>query len=301
MTWVIGGTSLYSCHCLADIQATLKFHDGTRQYYDVVQKIHMVSPHIMMAFAGDIKMGLCTIAHIKKYYEKNKDERIFSNPLFVANKLLSKIYYCYEKYYTPHMHEYVEFMICISPFHLFLSSLAKQNVKTGKYYEKKAQDGTPIDVEHVKWLSALPGFDAFYNTPHRAHFLSVIYVPNSHAKILNPNTLAHLGCGRVIEDYLKIGESQSSPYAIEKTCDGGKDNLKILNPSHINRIIAQLAENVSHNGISKYMHSGVLSGMGCIIKQCQSKNFPNTVDNWDDFVKIMQEKNIALATCNAEA
>lgn len=292
MTWVIGGTAIHSCYCLADIQATLKFNNGRTEYFDIVQKLHMVSPHIMIAFAGDIKIGLCTIAHMKKYYEKNRDRdrHLLANPRLVADKLLNKIYYCYEKNYNPRLPERVEFLVCIYPYHIFLSSLAAHNDEIVNYMKKKEKDGSPIDMELIDLLKRLPGYDSFHNTSHQAQCLSFVYVPKSHLIMPKLNELVHLGSGGAIQEYLDLGESYSSPYMIEKNHNGGKDNLIIATAPYLGRIISQAAQELSHKGISKYMHRGILSNLGCEIKPSQAQDFPKTVDNWDDFVKLMGKK-----------
>jgi len=68
MTWVIGMPSMFGyCVGLADVQATITYSDGTKKYFDSVQKIYPVGKFIVAGFSGTIKTGFRLIDDLKKW------------------------------------------------------------------------------------------------------------------------------------------------------------------------------------------------------------------------------------------
>ncbi len=68
MTWVIGFPTVFGyCLGLADVQATITFVDGSKKYFDSVQKIFPVSRFVAVGFSGTIKTGFTLIDDLRQW------------------------------------------------------------------------------------------------------------------------------------------------------------------------------------------------------------------------------------------
>ena len=68
MTWVVGVPTMFGYSVgLADIQATITFNDGSKRYFDCVQKIFPIERFIVAGFCGSIEVGFLLIEDLKRY------------------------------------------------------------------------------------------------------------------------------------------------------------------------------------------------------------------------------------------
>lgn len=69
MTWITGGICFNGCACLGDVQATIMFKDGTKRYFNCLQKVHKVYDNLVIAFSGDVRLGLLFIQQLQNDLE----------------------------------------------------------------------------------------------------------------------------------------------------------------------------------------------------------------------------------------
>lgn len=120
MTWAVGGLHIGCARCISDIQITLKYSNGNKQYIDAVQKIHIIGPGIALAFSGSIKLAFTILNSLKNVTYKQIDNRLYAQPYLVAQKFKKAIKYYYKKHKTVDNCD-VEFLIFIAPTGLFTS------------------------------------------------------------------------------------------------------------------------------------------------------------------------------------
>jgi hypothetical protein len=307
MTWAVGGTHVGCCRCIADIQATLSFQDGRVMYFDVVQKVHEICPNIMIAFAGDIEIGLKIIKKIKIEYISKEDPRHYANPILVALSLFKYIKYAYEKILnTKKGRSPIELLICISPNDIS-TNILKEFVNNNSNFFKNEMMNSVISSKHIEYFKKhMKNSDLFFENIHKCTNKFITFKtssPKFDIKGIPCPMMGQIGSGSEIESLNSI---VSKHEVLGFQVDNGPESLPDLvipTGSTMSRFMASLAKEVSVQGISKTMHMGLLSPRGCTIKSFKEPNtiFPETVDNWDDFKIIMKEKNISLATCQTKA
>ena len=75
MTWVVGMPTVFgNCIGLADIQATITFPDGRKEYHDCVRKIYAVGNCMAAGFSGSIKIGFDLIDDLQQMLATEKKE-----------------------------------------------------------------------------------------------------------------------------------------------------------------------------------------------------------------------------------
>lgn len=68
MTWVIGVPTMFGYSVgLADIQATLEYTNGKREYIDCIQKIFPVGKFLVAGFSGSVEIGYFLIEDLKNW------------------------------------------------------------------------------------------------------------------------------------------------------------------------------------------------------------------------------------------
>ena len=58
MTWIVGAKCVDGLVCIGDVQVTIQHRDGTRQYFDCLQKVHKIYDNAICGFSGDVRVGL---------------------------------------------------------------------------------------------------------------------------------------------------------------------------------------------------------------------------------------------------
>lgn len=97
MTWVIGGRHLACARCVADIQITLSWDDGSRpkQYVDAVRKIHLLSDDLVIAFSGSVRIGFSVVELLRANCVPKLEPRLFTEPDEVARRVARQVKYAY--------------------------------------------------------------------------------------------------------------------------------------------------------------------------------------------------------------
>jgi len=113
MTWVVGGRHLLCVGCVADVEVTLDFPNGTKKPGGYVQKVHKISDDIVIAFADCIRLGFAIVESIRSEFLPKFDQRLLADPELVASELLRFVKYQYKKRRRPR--ERVELLFFIRP------------------------------------------------------------------------------------------------------------------------------------------------------------------------------------------
>lgn len=86
MTWVLGMSTMFGYSLgMADVQATIDFTDGSKKYYDCVQKIHHVGNFVAAGFSGDIHNGFDLVENLKDFLSGVENGRCWI-PDFVSRE-----------------------------------------------------------------------------------------------------------------------------------------------------------------------------------------------------------------------
>ncbi|UKA28050.1 hypothetical protein [Photobacterium damselae] len=114
MTWVVGGKHLFCARSISDIEVTLRHPNKVEEYFDGVQKTHIIGPKLAISFADSIRLAFFIIEKLKKDFYPNLDERLFHQPDVLMAKLQKFIKYHYKKSRRS-IREQVEFLVFIAP------------------------------------------------------------------------------------------------------------------------------------------------------------------------------------------
>lgn len=275
MTWVIAGRHLFCARCLADVQVTLSFKNRPPVYIDAIQKVHIIGPDLVVAFADSVRLGFYIVEKLKTDFYPKLDPRLRTHSRLVLQHIAKYLKYIVGNYnslsakqipgYVP---ERVELMILYQPKIIV-------DIKS-----------TPPDEfpNTEVWKMEIPSFKAW--EPEVAF------------------QLLELGSGAVAHDYRDIvarhekgvyeipGENGEKPTAVIPV---GKIALQWL--------FAEAAE-FQNAGISRAMHIVLLSLTGVILRNLPAPpdpQFPAVVDNWKDFKKLVNGLGYRLADFTATA
>lgn len=113
MTWVVGGRHVACARCIADVEVTLEYPNGVTEHGGYVQKVHILSDDVVIAFADRIRLAFAIIDLIKAEFMPRLDERLLDQPEIVAQRLTRFIRYAFNK--VKRNGERVEFMLFIRP------------------------------------------------------------------------------------------------------------------------------------------------------------------------------------------
>lgn len=97
MTWVVGMPTIFgNCIGLADIQATITYADGKKEYYDCVRKIYALGNCMAAGFSGSIKIGFDLIDDLQRMLATEKKE-VKWDPNKAANQWKPRAIELYKK------------------------------------------------------------------------------------------------------------------------------------------------------------------------------------------------------------
>lgn len=113
MTWVVGGKHLFCARCISDVQVTVPLTDGSKRYFDAVQKVHVLGPGLAIAFAGSIRLAFEIIEELKATFSRTMDPRLRARPDEIMVRMQRWIRHYYSKF--SRRDEYVEFLVLAAP------------------------------------------------------------------------------------------------------------------------------------------------------------------------------------------
>lgn len=113
MTWVVAGRGLFCATAMSDIQVTLTYPNGNRTHVDALRKVHVLDPRVVILFSGSVQLALAVIRALEKELMPRLDERLFEDPLLVANQIRRSILYFYDSFRNKT--ESAQFIVLITP------------------------------------------------------------------------------------------------------------------------------------------------------------------------------------------